>query len=600
MSSKPGPSNVGLKGSSLSKPGPSGSQEADKALEDHSTSYDDNFESFPDNADFPDSAFNGSQSPQHIKEKREGESESSENNASSTSSWRESESDGDSTTSYTDLPEVTWTPSKRSKSSYKYTKLGDLQPGLKKVNVVGVVKEFSEPRVTRGTEYCSFLTLLDETDPLVGVKCIMFNSKKERLPHVKREGDIVCLHRVNTNSYRNVMQIEGPPYCGSMRFSSKIGRRMKPSTGSLSYTFTAVERRRVRELRQWIQQMRTEHAPKLEAIRGGQKCDLLCQVVWIAQLASTNQTVLSVWDGSVCPLVIKSFEIADADVCCDVGLNAVIAPKLQQQIIIQSKLSPALKLKPGSYVHLSNLEASTQDEDEVTELSLTRNPQENIKIISAEDLGYSKLRDQLEAGLASQKVVTIATTIHNDIPLSPLQEVKDYDVEEAQPAKFHCTAKLVRVLTPTIEETVRLKCERCGLFEPIPKSMKVELESGLCLDPCPRCSEAGGGQTPALESPMLHCMFLIQLLLADHTASLEVFIPHDEAEPLFGGLKPTNFYQHQNARYCLMTKLYQLSGGNPPFSQEIGDSVRPWIDCCLLKVREGEEIVYCIFDTTLK
>ena len=588
----------------MSRPGSSGissvTRGADKAFEHHQSTDFVSEQSFPDITDFPDSAFSGSQSPQHMDVEERGGEEESSNRVSSNSSWRESESESDSDGTFTELPEVSWSPKKRSKTNYSYTRLGDLQPGLKRVNVIGVVKEFNEPRVTRGTEYCSVLTLLDETDPLVGVKCIMFNSKKERLPHVKREGDIICLHRVNTHDYRNVMQIEGPPYSGSLRFSSKVGRKMKPSTGSLSYTFTAIERRRVRELRQWLQQRRTEHAKRLEAISGGRKCNLLCHVVWIAQLASTNHTILSVWDGSVCPLVIKSFDVAETDMRCDASLSAVVGPKLQQQIIIKSKLPPSLKLKPGSYIHLSNLEASTQDEDGETELCLARSPQENIKIISASDSDYSELIDRLEAGLASQRVVTIATTIHNDIPLSPLLEVKDYDVEEAQPAKFHCTAKLVRVLTPSVEETVRLKCDKCGLFEPIPKSMKTELESGLCLDPCPWCSKAGDGQPTASESPTLHCMFLIRLLFADHTSSLEVHIPHDEAGPLFGGLKPTNFYQHQSARYQLMSKLYQLSGGNPPFSEEIGTKIRPWIDCCLLKVRDGEEVVYCVFDTTLK
>ena len=114
--------------------------------------------------------------------------------------------------------------------------------------------------------------------------------------------------------------------------------------------------------------------------------------------------------------------------------------------------------------------------------------------------------------------------------------------------------------------------------------MKTELESGRCLDPCPRCSQAdeGGsastgpststGPSSALESPStLHCVLHVQVLLADHTGSLEVYIPHDEAEALFGEVSLTNFYQHQSARYQLMTKLYQLSGGNPPFSEEMGD-----------------------------
>ena len=591
----------GDKSSSLSNPGQSGVSSVGGGPEHHQSTDFVSEQNFPDITDFPDSAFSGSQSPQHVdmkerqgeeEEERGGEKESS-NGGDSSSSWRDSESESDST----DLPEVAWSPNQRSKTSYSYTKLGDLQAGLKKAHVIGVVKEFNEPRVTRGTEYCTILTLLDETNPLVGVKCVLFNTEKERLPHVKREGDIICLHRVNTHDYRNVMQIEGPPYSSSLRFSSRIGRKMKPSTGSISFTFTAAERQRVRELRQWLQQRTTEHAQKLEAIRGGQKCNLLCQVVWVAHLASIDQTIVSVWDGTVCPVVIKSFDTAGADVHCDADLNIVVGPKLQRQIIIKGSLSHSLKLEPCSYIYISNIEASARDKDGVIELCLDRNLQENIKIISVGDSGYSELLERLEAGLASQMGVAITTTIHNDIPLSTLIELKDHDVDEPVPGKCHSMAKLVRVLTPTIEETVWLKCDSCNLFEPIPRSMRTEPESGMCLDPCPRCSRP---PTTNSGSPSLHCLFLIKVLLADHTTSLKVYIPQDEIGALFGDLTATNLYQHQTPRYQLMAKLYQLSGGNPPFSEEIGSNVRPWIDCCLIKIRDGEEVVYAIFDTTLK
>ena len=591
----------GDKSSSPSDPGLSGVSGGGGTHHEHHQSTD--FvpeQNFPDITNFPDSAFSGSQSPQHVdtneggrgEEERRREEDSS-NGGDSSSSWRESEGESDST----DLPEVAWSPNQQSKTSYTYTKLGDLQAGLKKAHVIGVVKEFNEPRVTRGTEYCTILTLLDETDPLVGVKCVLFNTEKERLPHVKREGDIICLHRVNTHDYRNVMQIEGPPYSSSLRFSSRVGRKMKPCTGSLSYTFTATERRRVRELRQWLQQRRTEHDQRMDTICGGQKCNLLCQVVWVAHFGSTDQTIVSVWDGTVCPLVIKSFDTAGADMCCDAGLNVVVGPKLQRQVIIKGSLSPSLKLEPCSYIHISNIEASAPDKDGVIELCLDKNPQENIKIISASDSGYSELLERLEAGLASQRGVAITTTIHNDIPLSTLVELKDHDIDEAVPGKCHSLAKLVHVLTPTIEETVWLKCESCSLFKPIPRSMRTEPESGACLDPCPRCSRP---PTTSNGSPSLHCMFLIKVLLADHTASLKVYIPQDEIGTLFGDLTATNLYQHQTPRYRLMAKFYQLSGGNPPFSEEIGSNIQPWIDCCLIKMRDGEEVLYAIFDTTLK
>ena len=214
--------------------------------------------------------------------------------------------------------------------------------------------------------------------------------------------------------------------------------------------------------------------------------------------------------------------------------------------------------------------------------------------LSANDHGYSELRDRLMAAVASQEVVT--TTLHPNKTLSSLQKVKDYQITD-RAAKFHCRVKLVRVLTPSIEETVRLSCDRCGLFEPIPRSTKTELESGLCTEPCPGCLKAG--QHP---SHVPYCWFCIQLLVVDHTASLEVHVYDDVAIPLFGGLKSTNFYQHPSARDQLESKLCQLSGGNPPFSQETGDHLRPWVDCCLIKVRDEKlpGVLYCLFDTALK
>ena len=600
--SKPGPSGIsGINGGGgTSKPGPSGiseindvngvsgAGEADNTFEHHCPiSNDESSQSFPDDADFPESAFAGSQSPQQEERERDNDNRSTPTSSSSeTESETEGESESDAAGSETD---TLWTPKKGSKVEYQYTKLGDLEPGQRKVNVIGVVKEFGEPRITRGTEYCFLLTLLDETNPLVGIKCVTFNSAKERLPHVKREGDIVCLHRVNVSDYRNVMQIDGPPFSSSLRFSSKIANKIKPSTGCLSYTFTATERRRVRELRQWVQQRRIEHALKLEAISRGQKFDLLCQIVWIAQLASTNQTVLSVWDGSLCPLITKSFEIAEAEIQSNTGLSAIIGPTLQRQILIKGKLSPKLKLKPGSYIHISNLEASTQNE--TIELHMKGKAQENIEILPTENHSCSELKSRLISALCSQAVVTTTPNAH--ISLSTLQRVKDYQLPET-PGKFHCKVKLLGVLTPSVEEMVYLSCDNCELFKPIPKSTITELESGLCTEPCPLCSK------DSQESHVPHCMFLVRLLVADYTTTLEVHIPHDEAITLFNGVKPTNLYQHQTVRYMLMTKLYQLSGGNPPFSQDVGDHLRPWIDCCLLKVREEQQIYYCVFDTLLK
>ena len=551
-------------------------------------------QTFPDDADFPDSAFDGSKSPGDRPDEDKVQTQSEH----LTSSESEITSDASDMSSSSDCPEVLWSP-KKLQASYKYTKLADLQPGLRRINVFGVVKEFTEPRITRGTDFCSILTIIDESNALVGVRCIIFNPHKERLPLIKKEGDIVCLHRVNTTEYRSIMQIDGPPFSGSLRFSSKISRKIKPTTGFVSYTFTATERQRVRELRRWaLQRRRTEHVQKLESVREDLKFALLCQVVWVAQFSSANQTILSVWDGTPCPLAIKSAGIDEANIDIDPALATAVGPELQQQIVVDGKLSQKLKVKPGSFIFVSNIEASSHHTGTgEIELRVKGKPQDNVEVISAKEYGHSELRDQLKLALAAQEVVS--TTPHGNIPLSSLQEVKDYPLAD-KPAKFRCRAKLICVLTPSLEETVQLNCEKCGLFKAIPKSVNTEPESGLLTEPCPVCFESTHQHLPESPTPTPHCMFLIRILLADHTTSLEVHIAHDEAVHLFGGLQPTNLFQHQNQRYQLMNKLYQLSGGNPPFSRHSGEKPRPWIDCCLLKVERERKIYYCLFDTALK
>ena len=524
-------------------------------------------EQFPDNDDFPESAFGSSS-----------EHESSESASSSSSSC--------------DDLEVTWSPKKASPTRYEYSKLADLQPGLKKVNIIAVVKEFEKPRNTRGNDFFSSMTLVDESNPHVGVRCSVFQSSKERLPCLKREGDIVCLHRVNTNEHRNEMRIEGPKFSSSLRFSSNVGRKIKPCTGSVSYTFTSVERQRVRELRKWLlKEKRSRNAKKMESIANNQMFDLLCQVVCISYSLPIHQTTLSVWDGTICPLTFKSQTLENADVSS--SLMASVGPELQQQITFQGKLSSQVKIKPGSYVFITNIEASSQDGSGIAELRVTRDISKCIDIISVREYGHSELKDQLECALAAQSVVT--STPHDDLVLSTLEKVQNSQALDG-PCKFYCKAKLVCVLTPCVEDMVRLHCEQCGLFETVTKSSSIDT-SGISTVPCPDCHEAGQWLP---ESCPPTCMYLVQLLLRDNTASLVVHVPHAEAIKLFHRLQPTNFYRYQTKRYELMKMLYKLSGGNPPFSQQCSQRARPWIACCLLKVVEGKKAYYCVFDTCLK
>ena len=70
-----------------------------------------------------------------------------------------------------------------------YTPLNLLKEGTV-VNVCGVVKFFKPPYLSKGTDYCSVVTIVDQTN--VKLTCMLFSRDYDTLPSVYKVGDIVC------------------------------------------------------------------------------------------------------------------------------------------------------------------------------------------------------------------------------------------------------------------------------------------------------------------------------------------------------------------------------------------------------------------------
>ena len=80
-----------------------------------------------------------------------------------------------------------------STAPYTYTPLNLLKEGTI-ANVYGVVKFFKPPYVSKGTDYCSVVTIVDQTN--VKLTCMLFSGNYEALPIIYKVGDIVRLHRL--------------------------------------------------------------------------------------------------------------------------------------------------------------------------------------------------------------------------------------------------------------------------------------------------------------------------------------------------------------------------------------------------------------------
>lgn len=554
--------------------------------------------SLPDDFSFPNSAFN------------EKFSFDDPTNPTDTSSASSSDSDVESSSSSVDS-DVEWRPkrAKRGKTGrdYEYKKLADLKPGDKKVNIFGVVKEFNPPVQSRGTDLCSVITLLDESDPLVGVKCINFNRIEDKLPRVRRIGDVVSLHRVNVEEYRLVTQVTGSSFSSSQRFSGRVGKSFKVHTGSFSYTFTSTDRARVKELRSWyLKRNRDLLCRKLESVSPGIPFDLVCQVVAVVQVKEQDCVILTVWDGTKCTLSTHKRHLIEDEVLLSKQNPAfdALACNFKHQIVVYDKMVfyDVTTLKPGDVALLHNVNAiaSSRNNYELSihpsssdplSTTLYANEKKMIEILPERDFSFNELKQQLIVATAPEKFVTF--TSNKTVPLLSLSELESY---EAIPTKCRCHIKVLGVATPSLEETVRLRCPSCDLFTPIQQDMDIN-ENGVSNKPCSVCVECGQCLS---ESPNPYCVFLFKLQVTDLSGiTLTLHVAKEEATRLLNDTCPTSYYQHQQARYNLMQKLFTLTGDNRPFNCSVTDNPRPWVECCVLKLKRGAEVYYFMFDTEL-
>ena len=497
--------------------------------------------------------------------------------------------------------------------------------------MIGVVKEFKQPATTRGSDYYSTLTLVDETEPRVGVKCVLFNKSPERLPQVKQVGDVVCLHRANVTSYNCQPQVQGVRYTSAIRFSGGLLKKISPCTGSVSFTCTRVERQRVKALRAWAREMRLQGSLRLldKVAPGGgdHSFDLVCQLVSVTVSKSPRCTLLAVWDATPHSLrcMVPRLERREGEEVEEEegGYPEVRAHRAitedsegyQAHVVIYNKkcIRQASKLLPGQFLYLQNLRVVTKraeggterEEDEEERVELTMQREEGVLLDCVPPrIELLEKRDQLHAALErriEQAIASVTVTLGcDDQPLCRVADVTS--PARPLPAKFRCRAKVLQVTTPSLEEMVVAHCPCCNHTQLVTSEMEAD-DGGVFSMPCPSCK---GSANPSPGPPRLSSLFYFKMTVGDGSGRMEVAVAHEEATRLFGGLRPSNMYRCQELRYRVMEKLHALTGGNPPFDtprpSRVGEITRPrpWINCCILAAKHNDTVYYCLFDTELK
>ncbi len=133
--------------------------------------------------------------------------------------------------------------------SYTYNKISQLSYGMKRVNVIGAVQHFRAPAKTRRSDYSCTIGIVDDTSHQ-SMTCVLFNKELQKLPGGCKDGDIICLRRCDFSDGC----LTGSYFSSWVLFQD--GNTI-PVTSSPNCTVSAIERKRVQELRAWREQSNT-------------------------------------------------------------------------------------------------------------------------------------------------------------------------------------------------------------------------------------------------------------------------------------------------------------------------------------------------------
>ncbi|XP_008290456.1 protection of telomeres protein 1-like, partial [Stegastes partitus] len=184
---------------------------------------------------------------------------------------------------------------------YTYVQLGDLS-AESVVNVYGVVVFFKPPFKSRGPDFCSILKITDQSNQ--NITCNIFREKLEDHPKIFQIGDIVRMHRVKAQVFKDTISLVNAFGFSVVTFDGTVGGAVEPRTSSSYFHFDQEDRQRVEELRSWASSQAllppVSASIPLSAVQPRSYFDLTCQVLAKAPIDSTC-ILLRVWDGTRCP-----------------------------------------------------------------------------------------------------------------------------------------------------------------------------------------------------------------------------------------------------------------------------------------------------------
>lgn len=501
---------------------------------------------------------------------------------------------------------------------YEYTKIKDLIIGSK-CNTAGIVKSFKPCFRSRGTDYCSSYTLIDQTNPTTGISVMSFNKDPDALPKIQRVGDIVLLRRVTINSFNDLPQALVKAYSSFHVFDSSLTSPLVSYCKSTNATFSETDKKLVEELKKWSNStLPSCSVCSLKDIQPNVEFGLICQVVSVATLFSNKAVCLSVCDGTKPSLTCTIQSISTDDIVTDPILFDQYGDHICDILLYDESIPRTSHIKPSQYVYLSSLIATpehmkTSDGSNITVFTLHSVCDENAtsgvfsySVLPETDPSVIKLKTSLSSivsrpyQLSGYLHSAITFTPRTDVCFTPIADI----LTSSSPYKYRCFVSAAGIEAEEIGDLVQLRCAKCSTDYPLPTSAEEE-ESGMYHKvgtPCFTCEKRIPSDiVEVVEVPLLEYVYAFMLYVKDDTGSLPVLIAEEEGRSFIGGPPPGNFYIDSESGELVLKRLKALFGRDPflPSAMEVE---APPMDCCIYSYRAGSidgSLIYRLFDTYL-
>ncbi|XP_031202911.1 protection of telomeres protein 1-like [Mastomys coucha] len=396
---------------------------------------------------------------------------------------------------------------------YTYTPLNLLREGTV-VNVCGVVKFFKPPYLSKGTDYCSVVTIVDQTN--VKLTCMLFSRDRDTLPSISKVGDVVCFRGLKIQTYKNELQGISKFGFASLTFDGTIGAPVKLHTFSKSFNVTAQDHRMVEALRTWASThiSASSNSLQLSDVQPKQYYDLTCQLLGKAEVDGVS-FLLKVWDGT--RTKIPSWRVCIQDVALEGDLSHIL--RLQDLVVdivvYDNHVQVAKSLKIGSFLRIYSVHTKLQPINSESTTSLVRlefhlhggtSYGRGIRVLPENNSDVDQLKKALECvdletiqtsddTCQSDNVENYLTSSSSESDLVSLYEVErcqqlfattltDYHylektslcdiLKQRAPRRYRIRAKLRSYKPRRLLQSVKLICPKCHLLQEIPHEENVD------------------------------------------------------------------------------------------------------------------------------